>query len=284
MITPESLSEQLLFSTVRIECNDNSGNIGTGTGFFFNIPLDNQKHIPVVITNKHVVDGSETGRFQLHEAVNSGGKIKPSGKFFDVSIEQFESRWIPHTNAEIDLCAMLFQPIKDEADKQGKLIFHLSFSDSIILNDSALNELSAVEDILMVGYPIGLWDEANNLPLIRKGITATHPAIDFGGKSIGIVDAACFPGSSGSPVLIVNERMYGRKTATILGSRAILLGVLFAGPQMSAEGEVLIKEIPIVYQPISVMKMMIHLGYYIKAKELLALGNQVKGFLRLGVH
>ena len=38
----------------------------------------------------------------------------------------------------------------------------------------------------MVGYPIGLWDEVNNMPLVRKGITSYHPSMDFEGKSIGI--------------------------------------------------------------------------------------------------
>ena len=44
------------------------------------------------------------------------------------------------------------------------------------LNES---ELSAVEEILMIGYPNGLWDAVNNYPLIRRGVTASHPAVDF---------------------------------------------------------------------------------------------------------
>ena len=28
----------------------------------------------------------------------------------------------------------------------------------------------------MVGYPIGISDEVNNLPIFRKGYTASHPA------------------------------------------------------------------------------------------------------------
>lgn len=70
----------------------------------------------------------------------------------------------------------------------------------------------------MIGYPIGLWDDVNNLPLIRKGITSIHPAIDFRGRSIGVADLACFHGSSGSPILIANEGMYGTKTGASLGN------------------------------------------------------------------
>lgn len=150
----------------------------------------------------------------------------------------------------------------------------------MILPAHSLEELSAVEDVLMVGYPIGLWDEINNLPLIRRGITATHPAVDFCGNSIGVIDAACFPGSSGSPVLIVNEGMYKVKTGTVIGSRIIFLGVLSAGPQMTAEGQIVIQGIPTINQPISLTRLMIHLGYIVKAKEIITLGEHVKRILQ----
>lgn len=54
----------------------------------------------------------------------------------------------------------------------------------------------------MVGYPIGLADARNNYPIFRKGYTAAHPAVDFNEDGIGLVDMACFPGSSGSPIYI----------------------------------------------------------------------------------
>lgn len=46
-----SLTEQLMFNTVRIEAHDGS----SGTWFFFNFQ-ENELTIPVLITNKHVVN------------------------------------------------------------------------------------------------------------------------------------------------------------------------------------------------------------------------------------
>lgn len=117
-----------------------------------------------------------------------------------VRLDDFQKLRILHPTPDVDLCAILFQPLRAEAEKQRKAIFAVLLDTSLILADVNLQELSAVEDVLMVGYPIGLWDDVNNFPLSRRGITATHPAVDFGGKSIGSVDIACFPGSSGSPV------------------------------------------------------------------------------------
>jgi hypothetical protein len=271
VIKPNSLSEQLLFSTVRIETN-----LGVGTGFFFNFSVSETRHIPVVVTNKHVIESASLGQFYVHEAVSSNGETIPSGNSFSLQFDQFSTHWIQHPDNEVDLCAMLFGPIEAEAKNIGKSIYRKAFDETLIWSDQKLDELRAVEEILMIGYPIGLFDEVNNLPIVRRGITATHPAIDFKGKSRSVIDAACFPGSSGSPVLIVNEGMYSNKNGTTFRNRAILLGVLFEGPTLNAAGEIVIEDIPTSSKVNTITSVMIHLGYIVKAKELISLGNFLK--------
>lgn len=267
MIIPQTTSEQLIFSTVRIEVNSN-----VGTGFFFSFQLDEHRRLPVIITNKHVVNDSEVVSFSLHEGVNKNKKLLPSGKFTRVN---YKTNWVNHPG--LDLCATLAQPLINQVEsKHGKKVFYITLNENLVWDDKKLEGLSAVEDVLMIGYPIGLWDDENNLPLVRKGITSTHPAIDFKGKSVGVIDIACFHGSSGSPVLIVNEGMYGTKKGTSIGSRAILLGVLFSGPTYNTEGDIVIKDIPTVSKVVSINKTMINLGLYIKSKEILKLGKVIK--------
>jgi len=274
MINPTTISEQLLFSTVRLEAQTEGNPVSVGTGFFFDFRVDQEKIIPVILTNKHVVENTSMGRFYLHESELSNNIPKPSGKFFSITMDNFSQRWIPHPT--LDLCAMLFQPLRVEAEKQKKQIFNRPLEDSLIPTDASLEALNAVEDVLMVGYPTGLWDSKNNLPLIRRGITATHPAIDFCGQSLSVIDIACFPGSSGSPVLLVNEGMYGTKTGTVVGNRVFLLGTLHAGPQMNAQGEIDIRDIPTTSKAFTNTQVMINLGYVIKAKEIKVLGEIIK--------
>lgn len=56
-----TITEQLMYSTIRIEC-DLGGAISTGTGFLFRFLEENDKFIPAIVTNKHVVKGAVNGR------------------------------------------------------------------------------------------------------------------------------------------------------------------------------------------------------------------------------
>lgn len=187
VIQPKTVSEQLLYTTVRIV-----GDTGTGTGFFFKYKLDGSKEIELILTNKHVVDGNNKLFFKFHEAQINSGISEASSQSFDLDIDNIESFWIPHPEQDIDLGAILFAPIRQHAKEiMQKDIFGIFFDDSLIKDDATLQLESDVSDeILMVGYPIGLWDDFNNFPIVRKGITATHPALDFKGKSLGVVDIA----------------------------------------------------------------------------------------------
>ncbi len=272
MISPKSISEQLMFSTVRLEAANGS----TGTGFFFQFSFG-EKKVPVIITNKHVVNYNKNEKvtFLLHFTQESS--LLPAN--IPVTLV---TDWYFHEDQ--DLCFCFLGPVvNDIQQKVGKKVFLIPITEELIWNGSKLVALSAIEDVIMVGYPTGLWDEKNNLPLFRKGITSSHPAIDFNSKNMGAVDMACFPGSSGSPIFIMNEGGYSDKEGTFhLGkNRLIFLGVLFAGPQLSAKGELVIEDVPTHRAVSSITQLMINLGYYIKATEVLSFKKIVEEKLAL---
>lgn len=89
------------------------------------------------------------------------------------------------------------------------------------------SELSVAQNINFIGYPDNRFDELNNLPLIRTGIIASHPRLDFNGGPVFIIDAQVFPGSSGSPVYIDLTYENIKNGEIVLGARNIkLLGVV----------------------------------------------------------
>ena len=110
---PESIPEQTLYNTVRLETLDG----GSGTGFFFNFEIDG-KSILMLVTNKHVVNNNpnETMRFELHLMGDDHGD---SGENYLVT---YQTQWLFHPTH--DLCATFTKPLFDEVYRRtGKRVF-----------------------------------------------------------------------------------------------------------------------------------------------------------------
>ena len=266
-LVPQTITDQLMYCTVRIETDQ-----GVGTGFRFDFPLGDpseKKTVPCLVTNKHVVKGATEAKFHFHGTIVTSDKIIPSSDKLILELKDIENRVILHPKEEIDLCVIPFVPIIKELEEYKKTPFMISLNKTLIPTEEDLKKLSAVEDVLMVGYPTGLYDSVNNFPIFRKGITSTHPAIDFNGKPEFMIDAACFPGSSGSPVFIYNAGIYSVGHNNIVaGGRLLFLGILHSGPQMTVEGKIVTKDIPTQLTPFSQSNVMLNLGYVIKASQL----------------
>ena len=272
---PLTASEQISYSTVRIECEYNDGTKGTGTGFFFNFLENGDSHVPVIITNKHVIANSKKGHLIMTKTNEKGEPL--DRQHYHIFYDNFETFWVKHPDDDVDLCAIPIANFILEAKEKNENLFYIPLNKEILPTDEILEEINALEEILMVGYPNGIWDSVNNKPIFRKGITASHPKLDYCGKKEIIIDAACFPGSSGSPVFIFNEGVFKSKNGSLSsGNRIILLGVLYAGPQHTAQGEIGIINIPTVQKPISILKIPNNLGLIIKAERILELEQLFK--------
>jgi hypothetical protein len=221
-----------------------------------------------LVTNKHVIKDAEIGRLVF--TISTDENTPQYGEKIFYIIHDFESSFYLHPDANVDLCFMPMQPVLEDArTRHNRKLFTVSLSESNIPTPEQIENLSVLEDIIMVGYPNGLWDEANNLPIIRRGVTAIHPKFDYNYKSDIVVDIACFPGSSGSPICVFNQGSYVTGNDVIIGSRLFLLGVLYAGPQQTAIGKIQTVTIPTLVVPIATTNVMINLGYAVKSRRLL---------------
>lgn len=267
---PTTLSEKIMFNTVRLECLNGD----SGTGFLFNFSFG-EKMVPVLITNKHVIHNNqnETMRFLLH--LDNG-----DGSTTENFLVTFTNPWFFHPTQ--DLCFTFVNPLFNLVkEKSGKAVFALPITENLIYSQEQLETLSMLERVVMVGYPIGLFDAKHNFPIFRQGFTAAHPAYDFNNAGIGLVDMACFPGSSGSPVFILDEGTVSdpKKNIVSLGSRIIFLGVLSSGPVFKASGLVENENIPMQLVQRSVVDEMTNLGYYIKSFELLEFKKIIEPYI-----
>ncbi|MGM0701300.1 MAG: trypsin-like peptidase domain-containing protein [Pseudomonadota bacterium] len=266
--------EHLIHSTVRIVCEDAKGKASFGTGFIFYFCEIDGQSVPCIVTNKHVVSGGSRGIFHL---TLKGEDQEPKlGEHEEVVLEDLQRYCILHPDPKIDLVAIPIGPILNNAEEDGKNYYYVPLGKAAIGNDELLESLPSMEEIVMIGYPNGIWDAKHNLPIIRRGITATHPKLHLNGKPEFLIDAACFPGSSGSPVFLANIGSYTDASGAFRpGTRISLLGILYAGPQHTAEGEVIVVEVPTDTKTISVGTIPNNLGLVIHARELNVLEEAV---------
>ncbi len=96
-----------------------------------------------------------------------------------------------------------------------------------------------------------------------------------------MIDAACFPGSSGSPVFLYNIGGWATRTGDIVmgGARVKLLGVLYGGPQHTATGEIRIVNVPTRDAPVAISRIPNNLGLIIKSSCLTEFDDVIRPLL-----
>lgn len=204
--------QYLIYSTVQIMTD-----YGEGTGFIMDLTNDINRCIPVLITNKHVIKGCSDIEIVLTLQNKDGTLVTQNHKLVNVV-----DKCVNHD--KYDLCAIPLCLVLEKTYKSGKTVM-ASF---VTVNELAMADdflkTNSIEDIYVVGYPNAFRDRKNNLPIARKGVTATPLYADYEGEKEFLVDCGVIEGSSGSPVFIkLDDGNYK------------LAGIIFAAKKMCAE-------------------------------------------------
>lgn len=261
----ESITEQLFFTTVRIDTESSDEVVGSGTGFIFSYARDGQRY-PFIVTSKHVVDGTTGGKLTFHKGKDNKVNL---GEGFALEIEEWDGVWLGHPDVNIDIAVCPLSPFKKYAeDKTGYEIFLRSVPLERIPSPSQEEELDAIESVTFIGYPNGIWDEKNLLPVARRGTTASPIEVDFEGEPKFLIDASVFRGSSGSPVFILDRGSWESKTrGTVMGERFYFVGVVSGVFGITQFHEVVQSTTPVGSSTSTVRQVeMIDLGVVFKAR------------------
>lgn len=264
-----SNTELIQLTTVRLECLSGDGGISVGTGFYFAFKKDrNSWDKLVIVTNKHVIKDSIS--LTIYLTPLDDNKNPNYSANFSKTINIKESDWIMHPEEQIDLCILPFDKFYDRLVLEVGDFYFFAYNKEYLADKDKLENLNAIETITMIGYPNGIWDKSNNIPVIRQGITASHPKLNYNNKPEILIDCACFGGSSGSPVLIFNQGGYTTKEGDLdMKGRLILLGILYAGPTYKADGVITIQPISTMPNLKTSISLMLNLGIIIKSEKLL---------------
>lgn len=221
----QDFSRNFMHTTTLLVTDHGEGLSGTGTGFFFEIshPEISEKHYSQYIaTNKHVLDGARKVTAHITRS-QDGSPVYGESVAIELDLIDNPERTIYYPHPDVDLCLINISDVLSDYARRGIALYMLSFDPSMIPTEEELKYLNAMEDVVMVGYPSGLWDMANNLPIMRKGVTSSHLSFKFNNREVFVSDIACYRGSSGSPLFIHNDGMWIGRNGQNFGETPILL-------------------------------------------------------------
>lgn len=213
------LQKVILNSTVYIRNSFNN----VGTGFLIAKAMGENKAGTFLITNKHILRKNGDGEFVKFIEVRFYAKdpikaiewirfpiLLDNGKFTDFVFM--------HPQEEVDIVGILISPVINQY--QDKINFTKLGEDAILTREVAQKELiDAGEDLLILGYPGGIFSENNYLPLVKTGLLSSSSTEDLylklGEKEIKgkiyLIEGSLFGGNSGGPVFVKVREKVERK-------------------------------------------------------------------------
>ena len=213
--------KKLFLSTTRIEAISTDGkrdSVGTGFVFLYN-PV-NQRDVLFLVTCRHVVDGFASATLSFAQRKNGQPDIS---EICRVTVPNLPEQVFYDPDPKIDVALLPLRPLLPLAYTGGPIPFFQTLSPDLIPNRAAAERLNAIQAVTFLGYPEGVRDEKSPLPVARHGVTASPYVVDYASLPAFLIDADIAPGSSGSPVVVLDQDSQPPQTATIPG------GVRFVG-------------------------------------------------------
>lgn len=218
--------DDISLSTTPVILSKGDKVVSQGTGFFYlHVHTDPDLTILYLVTAYHVLTGSrpkekkpskgDTVTFQFHRSETVPGDIKT------VHIPLFTTKekpiWITSSSyPEADLAVI---PLINSWYKDCKIkALSAEFEKGNVTVRPATN-------VTLVGYPNGLYDKTNALPIWQKGSVASEPEINFDGKPLFLIDVSAVPSMSGAPVFALSYGTYQMENGSIGGVIRKFLGI-----------------------------------------------------------
>jgi hypothetical protein len=282
----QGIEYTIVRSTVRIEAGTS-----VGTGFFYKTSLTTQLTKLFIVTNKHVIKGASSISCIISTAPDiyalddknqpkNQAHVKLEIPLSDTNHFGVAERTVwEHPSPQVDLVFIhVTYPLGQILAGSTKL--RIAFLDYEWLHSASDRPLRDIEPLRIVGYPDGVWDSINNLPVARAGSTATHPLTHFQGKTNFLVDAAVFGGSSGSPIFVFESPMFLTENGDFSpGSKASLIGILWGVVEKETSGRIVLEPIPAATQPIPMIKTSLNIGVALHAFHL----NEIEELIFPGI-
>ncbi len=216
--------KKLFLSTTRIETRSADGKRGgVGTGFLFNYNSADRRDIQFIVTCRHVVEGFASATLSFAQRKDGKPNVEESCQ---VEVPNLRNLVFYDPDPGLDVALIPLKPVLQHSYTNSATPYIQMLGEDLIPNRAAAERLSAIQPVVFVGYPDGVRDEKSPLPVARRGFTASPYVVDFAGLPVFLIDADIAPGSSGSPVIVLDQDANRPQTSTTSAGGLRFLGML----------------------------------------------------------
>jgi len=184
-----------------------------GTGFFYqepgsDPPAEDQEWPDRlwVVTNRHVVlpetrnQATLPNSFTFHLRRLKDGKVEWDPVVLNQ--QKLLSRLKLHPDSSVDVAIVdVLDLVTERIQNRGDYLTWYGVSEDQLPDNKQDISVDVTDDALVVGYPLGFYDEHNMFPIVKSGIIVSNWGDYFDGQPCFLIDAKLFPGSSGSIVI-----------------------------------------------------------------------------------
>jgi len=229
-----------------------------GSGFFYLEYGEKNQESPQwtaikenwLVTNRHIllpkIEGKETVPDKINFYLRRINENKISWIPIELNKKEFIERAKFHSDSSIDVgivkildieTELLKKEIKkqeqekpdDKGPHRSNILQTMAMSKEKLPGNNKI-KVEVSDDVIIIGYPQGFYDEKNIFPIVKSGIIASKWGAFFNGNPYFLIDAKLFPGSSGSLVLSkpTNVSIESGKVYTAAEKQFAFLGI-FSG-------------------------------------------------------
>lgn len=136
------------------------GRRGAGTGFIYSIAVGPGRVAQLIVTNKHVIEGAAEVVFWFIAAEDPEMTKPKLGHAHRVRVDDPDSLFTGHPQSNIDIAVAPVSAAIVGLREQGHHCFFRSLTPALALSEEDGEILDAMEQVTFLGYPNGLYDQA----------------------------------------------------------------------------------------------------------------------------
>lgn len=214
----QAVNQAFLNSTVLVSFNIDDKGSSAGTGFFVVREIQHDEGHIFLVTNKHVLP-KEGNEKSVNIRVNTRKEDKFQVQQIIIPIVGKDGKYLPtvilHPQQSFDIAVV---HITEEVLKYGIEGTWIPYSLFVTKEKLKAENITAGDEIFLLGYPNAMYDPRNVSPILREGTISTVPTEGYYfnenlRKKFNLpeqidgflIDANVFPGSSGSLVILKQQ-------------------------------------------------------------------------------